>query len=88
MRKTYVWRDGRLVEKTKAAPKAGITMVPDIKGYVSPCSEPSDPVWVEGRAARREDLKRNQCREVDPSEYSMMPDHERQARGLGIDVGY
>jgi hypothetical protein len=45
-------------------------VMPDMAGYVSPLSEPGErPAWIEGRHARREELKRNNCREVDPSEY-------------------
>lgn len=39
-------------------------LMTDLPGYTSPV----DGRWVEGRAARREDLKRNGCREYDPSE--------------------
>lgn len=34
----------------------------DLPGYDSPI----DGKWIEGRAQRREDLKRNGCREYDP----------------------
>lgn len=37
----------------------------DLPGYKSPLGTG----WIEGRAARREDLKRGGCREVDPSEW-------------------
>jgi len=46
---------------TIAAPQ----VLPDLPAYVSPLG---DGV-IEGRAARREHLKRNGCREVDPSEH-------------------
>jgi hypothetical protein len=69
---TYVWRDGRFVDKKTGGPMAtqhyGVAhpyVMSDLPAYVSPLG---DGV-VEGRAARREHLKRNGCREVDPSEY-------------------
>jgi hypothetical protein len=37
-------------------------IAPDLPGYESPI----DGKWVEGRAARREDLKRNRCIPYDP----------------------
>ena len=37
----------------------------DLPGYKSPLGTG----WIEGRAARREDMKRGNCREVDPSEW-------------------
>lgn len=46
-------------------PREGkVQIIRDIDGYVSPVSQE----WVGSRTARREDLKRNDCREVDPSE--------------------
>ncbi len=40
-------------------------VVSDIEPYKSPLGN----YMVDGNTARREDLKRNGCREVDPSEY-------------------
>lgn len=66
---TYVLRKGRLVEKRHAPPKTGIFVVSDTPEYVSPITNKDGrhPV-IDGRAARREDLKRNGCREYDPGE--------------------
>lgn len=74
MRRRLVWdKEARdWVEKashTATAP-AGPTIWSDLPAYVSPCSPAGSPYVVEGRAARREDLKRNGCREVDPSEFT------------------
>ena len=73
MRRTYRYdpQAKRLVEVTREAPQSSGPFVwSDLPGYVSPLSEPGkDPKWIEGRAARREELKRNNCREVDPSEF-------------------
>lgn len=42
----------------------------DIEGYRSMASGK----WVDGRAARRDDLARTECREVDPSEHPLKED--------------
>lgn len=51
----------------------------DLPAYASPLG---DGV-VEGRAARREHLKRNDCREVDPGEFVPRYRSERMAKRLG-----
>lgn len=61
----YIWRNGDFIpveEKTRSGPQ----MVTDIPGYLSPLGPKSH--WVEGRRARREDMKIHNVREVDPSE--------------------
>jgi hypothetical protein len=66
---TYVLRDGVLVEKRYAPPKSGVQIMRDTPEYVSPiCNEDGRHPLIDGRAARREDLKRNGCREYDPGE--------------------
>lgn len=63
---TYVMED----ESKKPVPvvhvkrAAGYEIMPDLPEYESPIS--GRP--ISGRVARREDLKKNNCREVDPSE--------------------
>lgn len=52
------------------APRMGLTVIRDIPEYVSPLSEPGKPpVVIDGRRQRREELRRNNLREVDPSEW-------------------
>ena len=63
MRTTYVWRDGKLVEKSDAPPLSGITIIRDTPG----CVDPIEGKWLEGRAARREFMKRHDVVEADPS---------------------
>jgi hypothetical protein len=41
------------------------SLIPDIPGYESPV----DGRWISGRAARNEDLKRNNCRPWEGMEY-------------------
>lgn len=60
-RRRYVQIDGELIEVTpdyQAEPRADIHIQGDLPGYVSPTTG----LWVEGRRARREDLKRSGCR--------------------------
>ncbi len=48
----------------------GVTILSDLADYVSPLSEPGKaPQIISGRAQRREELRRNNLREVDPSEW-------------------
>jgi hypothetical protein len=62
----YVFRSGQWVPRDEAPPRnAGPFVLSDIPAYKSPLGTG----WVEGRTARREELKRSNCREVDPSEW-------------------
>lgn len=66
---TYVWRKGKWVEKAKASHAIGIQVVRDIGAYMSPvCDASGRHAVIDGRAAQREDLKRNNCRVKEPSE--------------------
>lgn len=69
----YVWRDGRMIDKDTGEeitrdPNAPVCL-PQIRGDLPGYLSPVTGQWVEGRAARREDLARSGCREVDPSEW-------------------
>jgi hypothetical protein len=93
---TYVFRDGRFVDKRTGEPMApppGVfspRVMRDIPAYASPLGDG----MVEGRAARREHLKRSGKREVDPSEFKpryVNPDFARKrgfalTEGTGIDA--
>lgn len=48
---------------------------PVVQSDLAPYQSPLGNYWVDGRSARREDLKRNGCREVDPTEYR--PEYSR-----------
>lgn len=52
----------------------------DIPEYISPIT--GKP--VDGRAARREEMKRHNCREVDPSEFKPTYTNERFAKKHGL----
>lgn len=68
---TYVFRNGHFVDKRtgkRMVTRGGIALpyiASDLPAYASPLG---DGV-IEGRAARREHLKRNGMREIDPSEF-------------------
>lgn len=58
-------------------------VIPDTPAYKSPLGTG----MIEGRAARREDLKRGNCREVDPTEYRPAYLNEKFARKHGLPYG-
>jgi hypothetical protein len=69
---TYIIRDGAIIDKRTGQPidvsdsaVCAPLVVSDLPEYISPVTRRP----VDGRAARREDLKRAGCREVDPSEF-------------------
>lgn len=68
-REIYYFEKGKLSrvikERKRGAGQNAPSIHSDLPGYISPVGNG----WVEGRSARREDLKRSGCREVDPSEY-------------------
>jgi hypothetical protein len=60
MRERYVW-DPKLKELVRVRPRRADALhfiQPDLPGYESPVTGE----WIEGRRARREDLKRHGCR--------------------------
>ena len=67
---TYVWRDGQFVDKRTGEPMhkpyegqiCAPMICPDIPEYRSPI----DGSLISSRSARREDLKKNDCYEIDP----------------------
>jgi hypothetical protein len=68
----YIWRDSRFVSRatgepmlTGDTPIACPSVMPDLPAYASPLGDG----MIEGRSARREHLKRNGCREVEPGEF-------------------
>ncbi len=74
----YVLRNRKLIPKEDAPPKAGVYVQSDLKPYKSPLGTG----WVDGRAARREELKRSGCREVDPSEWKPTYTNQRYVEKL------
>lgn len=61
------------------AEQAGPYIVSDLPAYKSPLGTG----WVEGRAARRDEMKRHNVREVDPSEYKPTYHNREFAKKVG-----
>lgn len=81
---TYVIRDGKLVEKSEAAPLPSAPMImSDIPEYKSPLGTG----LITSRSHRREELKRHNCREVEPGEFKPKYINERFARKHGLPFG-
>jgi hypothetical protein len=59
----YAKKFGEVAQKMSSLP------MPYVRGDIKPYTSPITGKTIEGRAARREDLARSGCREVDPSEY-------------------
>jgi hypothetical protein len=68
----YVFHEGRLVEVPRDRPRAP-SVFPSIQRDLPPYRSPMGTGWVDGRAARREDLARSGCRPVEPSEMPAKP---------------
>ena len=78
MRKRYVWDEKlhKLVEQAERRPAEHHFVWADLPMYQSPVTLKP----VEGRYQRREDLKRANCREVDPSEIKYIDKQIEDAR--------
>lgn len=81
---TYVYRDGKLVEKSEATP---LPISPQIMRDIPEYRSPLGTGTISSRSHRREDLKRANCREVDPSEFKPTYLNERFARKHGLPFG-
>lgn len=57
----------RRAERAPEVPRSALPC-PQIMSDIEPYRSPLGNGWVTSRSARREDLKRGNCREVDPSE--------------------
>lgn len=73
---------GRMVEAVRGPrpPSVFPNIMRDTPEYLSPVTHRP----VDGRAARREDLKRAECREVDPSEWRPVAHDESFAARHGL----
>ena len=59
-KKTFVYRDGKLVEKSKASRNAGLSLIRDIEPY----QNMKDRGWITSRSQHREFLKKHNFVEV------------------------
>lgn len=69
----YVWRDGAFrdpsTNRPMDLPERDVIAAPLIQSDLPPYMSPLGTGLIDGRRARREDLKRGNCREVDPGEW-------------------
>ena len=76
----YDWVDVATLPKVD---RVGPFIASDLKAYISPVTGRE----VDGRTARREDLKRAGCREVDPSEFKPVYRNPDFAKKRGLKIG-
>jgi hypothetical protein len=83
-----VWRNGQWLDKETGQPLPDVSnglqslqIQSDIPAYYSMASFK----WVDGRRARRDDLARTGCREVDPSEGPKYCTSKKWAKRLGME---
>lgn len=81
----YIWYDHDWVpvEAFTRRAQVGPYIQSDLPAYKSPLGTGV----VDGRAARREELKRHNCREVDPSEFNPVYRNPEFARKHGLELG-
>ena len=63
-KKTFVYRDGKLVEKSEASGNVGLSLIRDIEPY----QNMKDRGWITSRSQHREFLRRNNFVEVGTSQ--------------------
>ena len=59
-KQTFVYRDGKIVAKSEAGPRAGLNLMRDIEPY----QNMKDFGWLTSRSQHREFLRRNNFVEV------------------------
>ena len=59
-KKTFVYRDGKLVEKSEVSGNAGLSVIRDIEPY----QNMKDRGWITSRSQHREFLRRNNFIEI------------------------
>lgn len=66
----YVWRDGEFRDRKSGevmhCPFAGQVVAPIVASDIPEYRSPIDGKLITSRSQRREDLKRNNCVEIDP----------------------
>lgn len=69
----YVWRNGawrdKVTGKPMELPEGDVIASPMVISDLPPYLSPLGTGIIDGRKARREDLARHGCREIDPSEF-------------------
>lgn len=71
MGNVFVWRNGGFYEKRTGArmivPERDTLSVPSVISDIPEYQSPIDGKWITSRSQRREDLKKNNCVEYEPS---------------------
>ncbi len=84
----YVYRDGEWRDPSTDEPMSvpDAVALPYIASDIAPYQSMVSGKTIDGRAAQREDLKRNGCRLVDPSEYKIETARTKKwAKRFGVD---
>lgn len=82
----YYWDGQDWVDVATLPPRPVVNapmIISDTPDYISPVTRK----LVSGRAARREDLKRSGCREVDPGEFKPIYRNPDFAKKRGLKLG-
>lgn len=71
MGNVFIWRDGGFYEKRTGdrmiVPERDTLAVPSVISDIPEYQSPIDGKWITSRSQRRDDLKRNNCVEYEPS---------------------
>jgi hypothetical protein len=84
----YVYRDGEWRDPSTDEPMSvpDTVAVPYIASDIKPYRSVASGKMIDGRSAQREDLKRNGCRLVDPSEWKIETARTAKwAKRFGVD---
>jgi len=83
----FVWRDGQFVDvqtgEAMAIPERSEICMPLIQSDIPEYRSPIDGKMITSRSERREDLKRNNCIEIDPPKRDKVFRTRKWAKGNG-----
>ena len=85
-RARYIWRGGEWVDVRGFGPPQ-LARTPYIWSDLPAYKSPLGTGVVDGRTARREELKRHNCREVEPSEFNAVYRNPKFAKKYGLELG-
>lgn len=85
-RARFLWRGGEWVDVRDLGPRPP-SRTPHIWSDLPAYKSPLGTGVIEGRAARREEMKRSNCREVDPGEFNAVYRNPAFAKKHGLELG-
>lgn len=85
-RARYLWRGGEWVDVRDLGPRQP-SRTPYVWSDLPAYKSPLGTGVVEGRTARREEMKRHNCREVDPTEFNAVYRNPKFAKKYGLELG-